>query len=487
MADPYAVRPYGDPNLAKGFSNLAQMFVPPSQQDRYAAARAGEVQQKMQGIAELYRMATDPNAAADPRFDMYGAITGSWSPTTGFGARNMKDATDRRGQDIHSGDVRYKVDQDNKTSLEKTRIVDSGDTTRKLLDPVAKDATRFVPPSVADMYKLPATQTGVVAAQPGEKNFLPDGRVLEGGPKPLTETEMKARIIGGMSGEEQRAVAFGPTPVETVIGPDGKRTVMTRPQQLATGTPDAGKAPGQVYNWRTPDGAKGGTAVMREDGKLYDSQTQQELPAGVQVQSAGAAQGKDGALGPTTANSTEANRKAANLDAMQMLVNQYTTLLHQNPGVVGPVGDIRGFAQNLQATLTEATAAFGDQSPNAVITAEQVRALAGRIAPSRDPAIQQARIMAADLAYKWAQAQNPSGEVSRQAFDRALDTLTGGSLRNNISALESLDGVNQFIQRERVGLQSLRNPTPGAGVAAAPGGPTTIQTPKGNVTIQKVE
>lgn len=508
MADPYAVRPYGDPQLGKGFSNLASMFAPPSLQDQYNGTRAAEVRQKMEGIAELYRLSSDPEALKNPRFDLLGAITGAWNPTTGFGARDMKDKTDRygidvrsgdtrrgqdiesgdrrRGQDIHSGDFRYKTDQDNKIDIDKTKIVDQGNTTRTLLQPVQKDATRYIPPSVAEMFNLPPTQSGVVAAQPGEKNYMPDGRVLEGGVKPKTKSEVEGEIIAGLTDEEKRAIGFGNTPVETVVV-DGKRTTMSRPQMLATGTPEAAKAPGQVYNWKTPDGAKGGTAVMREDGKLYDSQSGAELPAGVQIQGASAAQGKDGALGPTMANSTEANRKAAGLDAMQMLVNQYGELLKKNPGIVGPVGDIRGFAQNLQATLSEMTAALGDQAPNATITADQVRALANRIAPSRDPAIQNARIMAADLAYKWAQSQNPSGEVSRQAFERALETLSGGSLRNNISALEALDGVNQFITRERQNVTSLRAPTATPGVSPAPSGPTVIQTPKGNVTIQRVE
>lgn len=508
MTDPYA-QPYRGPALSQGFSNLAKMFTPASPTDVAASAKAAEIKQKMDGLAELYRLSTDPEAAKNPRFDLLGAITGAWSPTTGFVARDQADATKRysidvnsadtrrgqdvhsadtrRGQDIHSGDFRYKTDQDNKTDIEKVQITDRGNTTRALLQPVQKDAVRHVPPGVAEMFNLPPMQSGVVAAQPGEKNYMPDGRVLEGVPKPKTKSEVEGDIIAGLTDEEKRAIGFSNTPVETVIGPDGKRTTMSRPQMLATGTPEAPKAPGQVYNWRTPDGAKGGTAVMREDGKLYDSQSGAELPAGVQVQGASAAQGKDGALGPTTSNATEANRKAAGLDAMQMLVNQYGELLRKNPGVVGPVGDIRGFAQNLQATLTEMTAALGDQAPNAVVTADQISKIAARIAPSRDPAIQNARVMAADLAYKWAQAQNPSGEVSRQAFERALETLSGGSLRNNISALEALDGVNQFIARERQGVTSLRGPTATPGVNPAPAGPTTIQTPKGNVTIQRVE
>lgn len=482
MADPYAVRPYGDPNLAKGFANLAQMFVPPSTQDRYAAARAGEVQQKMQGIAELYRMATDPNAATDPRFDMYGAITGSWSPTTGFGARNMKDATDRRGQDIHSGDVRYKVDQDNRTDLDKTRIVDQGNTTRTMLQPIQKDAVRHVPPSVADMFKVPSMQTGVVAAQPGEKNFMPDGRVLEGNVKPKTEAEVKGDIIAGLTDEERRAIGFGNTPVETIVDPaTGKPKAVTRPQQLDTGTPSVVKGNGEYFNYVQPDG-KSGTAIHDPiTQQPVDAQSRQPLAPGSKLQAPSGVQGKD-PLGPTTANSTEANRKAAMLDELQLLTNQYSTLLRNNPAIVGPVGDIRGFAQNLQATIGEVIAASGGDAP---IQLSDVRALASRIAPNRDPAIQQARIMAADLAYKWAQAQNPSGEVSRQAFERALETLNGGMLRNNQSALEALDGVNQFITRQRTGVSSLR--TPGSAVRPAPAGPTTINTSKGVVTIQKVE
>ena len=509
MADPYApprVYRSGDSGISQGFNSLAQMFAPVSPQDQYAAIRAAEAKQKMGGVAKLYELAKNPDAAKDPSFDLYGVITGLWNPSSSFGAtarkddterrgQDIRDATDRygigvrssdtrrgqdihssdtrRGQDVQSNDFRFKVGEDNKTDVTKT-----------LLSPVAKDAVRYIPPDVAALYKLPDTQTGVVAAQPGERNYMPNGTVLEGAPKPLTEAEMKAKIIAGMTPQEQRAIAYGSTPVEIVRDPvTGQPKPVTRPQQLDEGSVPIPDKQSQVFNYRTPSGQAGTAVYDPTTGGLVDSQTRTTLPQGSQVQAPSGVQNKEG-MGATTANQTESNRKAAGLDAMQLLVNQYSDLLRKNPGIVVPVGDIRGFAQNLQATLGEITAAAG---PNAPISADQVLDIARRIAPSRDPAIQDARIMAADLAYKWAQSQNPSGEVSRQAFERALETLSGGMLRNNVSALESLNAVNQFIQRERTAVGSLRNPTAGPGVTAAPTGPRTIDTKQGRVTITPVE
>jgi len=512
MADPYApvrVRGFGDPGLNQGFGNLAKMFAPPSIQDQYASSKAAEVRQKMGGIAELYRLAADPNAQPGD-LDRWGAVTNTWSPTSGFVARDMHDATTRRGQDVKdatdrygigvaSSDRRYAV---NVGSADTRRGQDLDDTTKRrgqdinantqvtttLLSPVAKDSTRFVPPDIATLYKLPPLQSGVVAAAPGEKNYMPDGRVLEGGVKPLTETEEKAKIIAQLSPEERRAIGFGTTPVEVTRDPTtGKPTPMTRPQMLDTGAVPVPDKSAQVFNYRTPTGAAGTAVFDPTANGLVDSQTRQPLPQGAQVQAPSGVQNKEG-LGPTTANQTTANNKAAGLDVMERTLEAYKTLIANNPGIVGVPGALRGTAQNAVSVLQEFGQAFGNIAPEARVTADQAAALAQHIgAGSRDPAIAQARVMQADLAYKWAQMQNPTGEVSRQAFERALEVITGGTLANNKSALEAIEAMQQAVARERQGVASLRNP---GGSAPRPGiGPRVLNLPdgRGTVTITPVE
>lgn len=509
MADPYSpvrVRGFGDPGLNQGFGNLAKMFAPPSIQDQYASTKAAEVRQKMGGIAELYRLAGDP-ATSGAILDRWGAVTNTWSPTSGFVARDMHDATTRRGQDIkdatdrygigvassdrryginvQSGDTRRGQDLDDATKRRGQDINSQTHITTTLLSPVQKDAIRYVPPDIASLYKVDPMQPGVVAAQPGEKNYMPDGRVLEGGKKPLTESEVKGQIIQGLTDAEKRAIGFGNTPVEVTRDPaSGKPMPMTRPQMLDTGAVPVPDKNAQVFNYRTPQGSAGTAVFDPTANGLVDSQTRQPLPQGAQVQAPSGVQNKEG-LGPTTANQTEANRIEAGLNVFESTLTAYKDLLKTNPAIMGIPGTIRGTAQNAVSVLQEFGQAFGNLAPEARVTADQAQAIAQRIGVnSRDPAIAQARIFQADIAYKWAQMQNPTGEVSRQAFERALEAISGGSLPNNASALEAVDALQQTLQRERQRVSSLRQP--GAMPPGPPNAPgvQTIQTPSGPVTIR---
>ena len=66
--------------------------------------------------------------------------------------------------------------------------------------------------------------------------------------------------------------------------------------------------------------------------------------------------------------------------------------------------------------------------------------------------------MAAELAYQFAQLQNPSGEVSRQAYERSLDAITGGTFANNASALAGVTGFREMLGSKRIQVDRLRNP-----------------------------
>jgi hypothetical protein len=512
MADPN-YRGYNDPGMAKAFDDLAKVFAPPTPQEILAGAKAQETRQKMQALSDFYKAANDPSY--DPRrIDLMGIGAGLFTPTTGFGARDMHDVTQRRGQDLtlqgtkysadasagaarYGHDLTYKArtydtDVTARTSRENNTADNTRAVTTSLLTPVQQGATRFVPPDVASLYKVPETQSGMVELQPGQKAFTPDasgkpgaGGTLQGNPKPLNDSEMKALIIGTMPKEQQEAIAFGATPVETAPDATGTLKPMTRPQVLAGGKPAIDNTHAkQIFNYKAPDG-RSGTATLDGTGSPIDATTRQPLPQGTQLQAPSGVQSKD-PLGATTANVTEANRKAAQLDVMGRSLDGYETLLKNNPGIVGIPGAVRGAAQNAVSVVEEFSSAFGKLSPMAKLTEDQVKNYAAQIgAVSRDPAIQAARIAEADLAYKWAQMQNPTGEVSRQAFERALDAVTGGTLRNNQSALEAIAAMRQAIERERGGVEALRrggNPGP-----AQNGGAQTIQTPHGNVTIQRVQ
>lgn len=457
MADPRRrAAAYSNPSLGLAFESLADVFGPPSGSDLYGYTRAGAEREKAQRLSDVYRRATAPGASIDA-LDLPAIAAGLYAPNASGWAVRTKDETDRRGQDIGSADNRYNVD-----SRDRTSRANNADTNRTHVvttygAAIPKDAYRpELPKTTADMYGLapiPA-QRGVIAAQPGERNYLPDGSVLEGAPKPLTETELKAKIIAEMPKARQEDIVFGATPVDETAG--GPRT---RLQRLDTNTPELPKEPAQVYNWRTPDGKRGGTAVMR-NGKLFDSQTNVELPPGVAVQGAGAAQGKDGALGPTMANQTSANSRSAEDTVALNQLDLYETLIRNNPGTLGVVGAIRGTAQDAVASANDFVNAFGDKAPQMKDAAQAVRAGLQGVAPELfDPAIPEADFMRGTLAYAIARTENPSGEVSRQAYDRAYARLGGGMLANQASALAQIGAFRKVLQAKQAGTATLRDPS----------------------------
>lgn len=172
---------------------------------------------------------------------------------------------------------------------------------------------------------------------------------------------------------------------------------------------------------------------------------------------------------------------AANLDALDADLAAYEQLLRNNPGVAGLPGDIRGTAQNAISSVQELSAAFGDIAPNAAMSLEQVQGALSTIAPNRDPNIQKAKQMQANLAYRVAQMNNPSGEVSRQAFERSYEAISGGFFANNQSALEGVLALKDQSARNRIQVNGLRNPQ----APTDPMGPPAPATPAAAETWER--
>jgi hypothetical protein len=279
----------------------------------------------------------------------------------------------------------------------------------------------------------------------------------------LTKPEQRAKV---MSGAKVSETAKGP---------------MYDPDRVAGNVPEIDKTQPQAFN------SSRGPVVWDPTKRAYvPAPTAAGADVSGGLQSPSGVQSKD-PLGSTTSNITDANSKAATLDVLDALTNEYEKVLQDNPGVAGVPGKVRDFAQNAVSVVQEFGAAFGNTPLDAVVTPDQAQQFGARLgAGSRDPNIAKARIMQADLAYKWAQSQNPRGEVSRQAYERAINALSGGSLPNNQSVLEGLAAVRDYSKRERIGVESLRRPG-GAPAAGAPAGPRVLQTPAGNVTIEPVQ
>lgn len=224
---------YQNPYIGQAISNIAQLFAPPSAGDMAAGAQIGllnakTTSEKQQAgrLAEFYGKITDPNTPRDMA-DRYGIGAGAFNPSQGYYSVDTQAATSRANNTA-----------DNARALQQTEMQQRGDTERSLLAPVGPGATRFVPKSIGDMYQLPSEQVGVIEAQPGETVVTPDGRTVNGAPKPLSETEWRAgqserlRQSGAINDQQIVNSIMGDTPVETVLGSDGKPRIVARPDAI---------------------------------------------------------------------------------------------------------------------------------------------------------------------------------------------------------------------------------------------------------------
>lgn len=218
-------RMYNDPVLGQAFNNIAQMFAGPSGSDLAGYATAKAKREEAARIAELFDYAKDPNVRKEV-FDRLGQATGQWTPSTGY-----------YGVDVGAQTSRSNNAADNARALEQTRLQQNGETSRAMLAPVAAGATRFNPPSIAEMFDVPDQQVGIIAASPGERIVAPDGRVIEGAAKPMSEAEVKGAILQSLTPEERRAIGLKEGAVSLSQGeiaamPDGS-TLRGAPKPLS--------------------------------------------------------------------------------------------------------------------------------------------------------------------------------------------------------------------------------------------------------------
>lgn len=198
------------------FQGLSSLFAPPSAQDRAAYANAAATRAQQERIAQLW---DDPNLSD---WDKRAIAAGLYNPTQSFYAQDQNDATTRRGQDLTL-----------QGTLGRTAMEQEGAMARQMAQPVLvnENQTAFLPGQTQAATGLGNMLFGNINVGQGEVTTTPDGRTIAGPEKPLTETEHNASVLAGMPLDQQRAVAFGSTPIEQIVMGDGPINV-TRPEAI---------------------------------------------------------------------------------------------------------------------------------------------------------------------------------------------------------------------------------------------------------------
>jgi hypothetical protein len=441
---------FNNPQFAQAAANLAGLFAPPSGADAAGWASANAKRAEADRLAQLFTAAGAPTFDQNT-FDRQAVAAGVYNPTQSYRALDMGDATTRRGQDITA-----------QTSLTNN----AADNERAILTNRQDNNTRLL----GDIYKplnvgqiAPAIDPTVAAAFGFDIPAIPQRNGLA--PLP-SETEVKGAILQGLPVTDQRNAALSGVNVENVVGANGVPEIVARPDAV-------GRQP--YFNKGAEAKPQNAVAVLPNgtqiparqggDGIWVHAQTGQPLPSDIRIFDLPKATGSasDIGLAPTTANTTQANNQEAEVSRALQLLDLYEASVRSNPGSIGLAGLIRGTAQNAAQTATDLAAAFGGAAPQVNEIANEVRAGLQNVAPQLfDPSIPEQDFLQGTLAYSLARTENPSGEVSRQAYERALDRVRGGGfLANQQSALAAIATNRKVLNSQLEGIRALRAPGTG--------------------------
>lgn len=442
-------RHYNNPAIGAAFDNIASIFAPPSSTDILAYAQAAKARQELQGLEQLYGMADDPNLDTG-QFDRLGAITGQWSPSSGFGARDMASADRRygtdvgaavtmRGDDIMSGDRRYNTDVGAQTTLATNANTVRGGLIGDLFGPVSEGQIR---PSVPDDIM------GAVG--------LPGIDQVTGLPKPKTAEQVEGDMLmeaigGGMYGPQDAAnAARSDINIEEIIGATGDPQIVSRADAIGQQPfVPAGSAPAISFKtWTSPGTGRSGIARIDpgQTGGIRDSATSDPLPPDAILSDS-----VDTVQGITGGTSSAVQQDARNAMGFMSTVDQLSKLVAESPASQGLVGGLRGTAQNVMSTGSELGQFFGGT------VAEVTQAVNGGLADAElaahfDPSLPAIDMLSNLLA--WQYAKSMSGDrVSNQAFESARQAIGTGNIWS--SQADTLTRLGQL--RSQMSMQMQRD------------------------------
>lgn len=218
---------YNDPAIGQAFSNLAGMFSPPTGGDLAGYASANAKNQEASRLAQMFSYSQSPNYNQQ-QADRMGVMGGLYAPTSSYYSVDQNNNTSRANNAATNAQAGRDNAATNAQSGANNAASNTKDVAVSLIAPIGEGQTRNVPTSIADMYGVPQTQTGIVKLNQGETANLPNGQAMTGQTKPKTRTEVEGDILAGLGFPDQRNVVTQGVPVEQAIGPDGKAQFVSR-------------------------------------------------------------------------------------------------------------------------------------------------------------------------------------------------------------------------------------------------------------------
>lgn len=407
---------YNDPSIGQAFESIASLFAPIPGADLagYAAADANRqkalAQAQQTGLIDMFATGTGPID------DRIGIAAGLYTPNQSWGAVNMADQTQRRGQDIESGDRRYSSDQ----SLRGTMYsADQSAGAARFGHQLSYDAS--TQNNMRDNERALAT------------NSADNRRALQ--------TSALDELLNPLDpGQQTRAID---TDMWSALGLADMPATPEYHNNRVSGS-DL-----KMTNYITPGGVKG-TARQTAAG-LIDAQTGAVLPQGTQMFST-AAQGSadDVGLGRTTQGRVE--QQMLELGAAIGTAQSLRQMIADNGASQGMVGYIRGTGQNLIQSGTELGNLLGG-TVSEVAQAAQAGLIDGGLASEMfDPALPAIDMLGNMLAFQYAKAmtgERLSNEMLRTArrslgLDRPLSNQADSMVRLD-TAIQQLEQQQRFL------------------------------------------
>lgn len=475
---------YNNPLIGQGFANLAGMFAPPSASDTAAYAAARATQEKAQRLASLFAEAKD--------FDQRNIAAGNYNPTQSYYAVGVDDATKRYGIDTGAATSRANNAADNARALQERQMQEAAAMQRQFAQPVIVGAgqTAFIPAPAQAGTGLGPVLSGVLNAGQGDTVFTPGpqgqpggGQVFKGAAKPLTEDQVVGALLGRaveagqLTPADAAGMARSKINTETIMDPaTGQPRIVSRADAIGQ-QPVAAAGAGRLEDGTAVINGRAVPVTRAPQDRTWRTQDGSPIPPDAPVTRLGQPTGTPDQFGPTKTNQSAAVDELATANYALQRINDYRTILQQNPGVAGIPGRVRGLAQDLSAGINEMIVAFGDQAGAQVVrSAEDARALADSLTANKgyDPAIKQAAALALELAYLRAKVGDPGGEVNVREMEMFLGQLDGG-IAGNTGVLATLDemerGVRSQIQTRVGTLRDPNQPTPPSTMTAPPAAP----------------